>query len=120
AVPVSSNPTLLQQAIWNLADNALNYRRPEVPPEIEMRGWVEGRWYVLRISDNGLGMSTAEVEQAFEPFYRGESSRDRPGTGLGLSIVKRVVEASGGSVSLESQPEVGSSFVLRLPRPGET
>jgi signal transduction histidine kinase len=113
---VACRDGLLRQALWNLADNALNYRRPDQPPEVALRGRLSGRWYEVRVTDNGPGMSAEESRRAFEPFYRGAEAQERkPGTGLGLSIVKRVVEASGGDVSVVSESGRGTTFVLRLP-----
>jgi signal transduction histidine kinase len=106
---------LLRQALANLAENALKYRRPEVTPEIEIRGEPKLGTYELRVTDNGIGMSPDEASRAFEPFYRAVRARDLPGTGLGLSIVKRVAEANGGTVELESQLGQGTTLVIRLP-----
>jgi signal transduction histidine kinase len=105
---------LLRQAMWNLVDNAMKYRRAD-PPCVEVRGrLLEGR-YELSVHDNGVGMTPEEASRAFDPFYRGMRQEDAPGVGLGLSIVKRVVEACGGSVSVDSRPGSGSVFVLQLP-----
>jgi signal transduction histidine kinase len=105
---------LLRQAVSNLADNAVKYRRPEVQTEIEIRGRAVGREYELRVSDNGVGMSYDEARQAFDPFFRALRVREQKGTGLGLSIVKRVIEASGGSVAVDSRLGQGTTFVVRL------
>jgi signal transduction histidine kinase len=113
---VSCSEGLLRQALWNLTDNAIRYGRPGVRAEVDVRGRKADGQYELRVSDNGLGMSPEDARQAFEPFFRGDSARAQPGTGLGLSIVKRVMEASGGSASLSSEPGAGTTFVLRLPR----
>ncbi|HMF02210.1 MAG TPA: ATP-binding protein [Terriglobia bacterium] len=112
-VPCSAG--LLRQVIWNLGENAVKYRRSGVQLEVEIRGRITKRTYEFSVSDNGMGMSPSEVQHAFEPFFRGEQVRSTPGTGLGLSIVKRVVEATGGSVSLESVPAQGTTFKIRLP-----
>jgi len=112
-VPCSEG--LLRQVIWNLGENAVNYRRSGVRLEIEIRGRITQRTYEFSVSDNGTGMSPLEVQHAFEPFFRGEQVRSTPGTGLGLSIVKRVVEATGGSISVESVPVRGTTFKIRLP-----
>jgi signal transduction histidine kinase len=106
---------LLRQAVSNLADNAVKYRRPEVQAEIEIRGRVVGKEYELRVSDNGVGMSYDEARQAFDPFFRALRVREQKGTGLGLSIVKRVIEASGGSVAVDSRLGQGTTFAVRLP-----
>jgi len=105
---------LLRQVLWNLVDNAVKYRRPDVAPEVDVRGRVVGRHYVLRVSDNGMGMAPEDGARAFEPFFRAERSRELVGTGLGLAIVKRVVEAHGGDVTLESKLGVGTVFIIRL------
>ena len=110
---------LLRQVLWNLVDNGLKYRRPDVPPEIEIRGRAHGRQYELLVSDNGAGMSPDEAHKAFEPFYRAPRVHELPGTGLGLSIVKRVIEASGGRVSVDSQLGSGTTFAIRLSLDGQ-
>jgi signal transduction histidine kinase len=107
---------LLHQVLWNVGENAVKYRRSDVALEVSFQGRAIGRSYELRVSDNGSGMSPIDARHVFEPFFRGEETRSTtPGTGLGLSIVQRIVEASGGTVSVESQAGRGSTFVIRLP-----
>ena len=105
---------LLTEALANLADNALKYRRPDAPPRITISGRGNGRRYELRVADNGIGMSPDERRQAFSPFYRALRDREVHGTGLGLSIVKRIAEANGGEVAVESTLGEGTTFVIRL------
>jgi signal transduction histidine kinase len=109
---------LLRQVLVNLADNGVKYRRVDTPAEVEIRGRERGSSYELRVSDNGVGMSPDEARRAFDPFFRATRVRDRPGTGLGLSIVKRVVDASGGSVHIDSELGRGTTFVVTLVRSG--
>jgi signal transduction histidine kinase len=116
AANVRLSDTLLHEVLGNLGDNAIKYRRPGVPLVLELRGRDLGHCYELLVIDNGRGMTPDETRRAFEPFFRGEQTRTTPGTGLGLSIVKRVIEASGGAISVESQPGRGSTFVIHLPR----
>jgi signal transduction histidine kinase len=106
---------LLRQLMWNLADNAIKYRRPEVRAQVEIRGHAQSDHYELYVRDNGLGMSPEEASRAFEPFYRASGGKGPPGIGLGLSIVKRVAEVSGGTVSVSSERGRGSTFVANLP-----
>jgi signal transduction histidine kinase len=106
---------LLRLVLSNLVDNAVKYRRAELPAEIEIKGSGSGQAYDLRVSDNGAGMSYDEARQAFDPFFRALRVREKPGTGLGLSIVKRVIEASGGAVHVESELGQGTTFVIDLP-----
>ena len=114
---VSCSEGLLRQALTNLTENAIKYQRPDATPEVEISGGaVDGDRYDLRVADNGLGMSKDDAGRVFEPFYRSPRTQDLPGTGLGLSIVKRVVQASGGTLSVESELGQGSTFIVRLPR----
>ena len=106
---------LLRQAVSNLVDNAVKYRRPDVQATIDIVGRVVGKEYELRVSDNGVGMSYDEARQAFDPFFRALRVREQKGTGLGLSIVKRVIEASGGSVAIDSRLGQGTTFIIRSP-----
>jgi len=105
---------LLRQAVSNLVDNAVKYRRPDVQASIDMVGHAAGKEYELRVSDNGVGMSYNEARQAFDPFFRAMRVREQQGTGLGLAIVKRVIEASGGSVVVDSRLGQGTTFIIRL------
>lgn len=111
---VSCNEGLLRQALWNLGENAVKYRRPGIQLHIEIYGRVTPRGYELSVSDNGQGMSSSEVRRALEPFFRGTEAEAATGTGLGLSIVKRVIEASGGNVTVDSIAGRGTTFNIRL------
>jgi two-component system, OmpR family, sensor kinase len=106
---------LIHQTLANLTENAVKYRRPGVPLQIDISGNVSGEAYDLRVCDNGMGMSSDEAGRVFQPFYRAPRTSNLPGTGLGLSIVKRVAEASGGTVSVETRLGQGTTFVVRLP-----
>jgi len=105
---------LLRQALWNLGENAVKYRRPDVPPVIALVGRATSSTYELRVSDNGLGMSAEDTHRAFEPFFRGKRTQAIAGTGLGLAIVRRIVEASGGTESADSEPDQGTAITLRF------
>lgn len=115
AAKVHCSEGLFRQVMWNLADNAMKYRRPDVGPHVEICGRAHERIYELTVRDNGIGISREEATRVFEPFFRTAAGRGEPGTGLGLSIVKRAVEANGGKVSVTSEPGRGSEFVARLP-----
>jgi signal transduction histidine kinase len=112
---IRCSPGLLRQVLWNLGENAVKYRRSDVRLEIEIQGRAKRQAYEFSFSDNGSGMPAWEATHAFEPFFRGEHGKTTPGTGLGLSIVKRVIEASGGTVSVDSEPGRGTTFNITLP-----
>ncbi len=106
----------LQQVLQNLAENALKYSPPESPVTITVReDETEGS---IEVSDQGHGMSQEQIETIFERFHQIDSSstRSRGGFGLGLYIVKNLVEAHNGTVEVESSPEKGSTFLVRLPK----
>jgi signal transduction histidine kinase len=112
---VACNEGLLRQVLWNVGENAVKYRRSDAPLMVEIQGRVTTDIYEFSISDNGTGMSSLEASRACEPFFRGKEAQSTPGTGLGLSIVKRVVEVSGGTISIDSTAERGTTFRIRLP-----
>jgi signal transduction histidine kinase len=112
---VACNEGLLRQAVTNLVDNAVKYRRPDVAPEVTIAGSPKDGGYDLRVTDNGQGMSREDASRVFEPLYRAPRTMDIPGTGLGLSIVSRVAAASQGSLSVDSRLGEGTTFVMHLP-----
>lgn len=105
---------LLHQALFNLAENAIKYRRTDVPTAIAIEGRALEGAYELSVRDNGVGMSREDARRAFEPFFRAQGVQERPGSGLGLSIVKRVIESSGGTITVDSQLGRGTTFRTRL------
>ena len=104
----------LRQIIINLLSNACKYNRREGHARIGAH--QEGDAVVLDVSDDGIGMRPEEAEQLFQPFRRLPSAISHAeGTGLGLYIVKQLVERMHGSVSVWSDPGVGTRFTVRLP-----
>ncbi|HTY79824.1 MAG TPA: HAMP domain-containing sensor histidine kinase [Candidatus Bathyarchaeia archaeon] len=109
------DPEAIKQALANLVDNALKYSTDRRRLALEARG--EGRWVVIEVADEGIGIPTAELERIFEKFYRiGRSeTQGTRGSGVGLALVKHIAEAHGGRVTAESRPGQGSRFSLWLP-----
>lgn len=105
----------LAQMLDNLLSNAVKYT-PE-GGRVELRAWSEGDWITLSVADSGPGIGLQDQSAIFEPFFRCAEAQagDVNGTGLGLAIVKSIVEAHGGSVSVNSQPARGSCFLATLP-----
>lgn len=99
----------------NLLDNALKYAKAN--PEVQISGMVVGQKAVIRVKDNGIGMNRETRQHIFEKFYRLPTGNvhNIKGFGLGLSYVKAIVEAHKGSIQVESEPEIGSTFIVTLP-----
>jgi heavy metal sensor kinase len=106
---------LLRRMVVNLLDNAIKYT-PD-GGSVSVRLWREDGRINLRVTDSGIGIPAEAAARVFERFYRVDKARSRSegGSGLGLPIVKWIAEAHNGSVSLESAPERGSSFIVSLP-----
>mgnify|MGYP003325972728 FL=1 len=117
AVEASVNPPLLEQAVINLVDNAIKYSSDGKAVRLAARADAGGLSIVVR--DEGCGIEAEHLPRLFERFYRVDKARSRKlgGTGLGLSIVKHIVQAHGGTVSVESRPGAGSTFTIQLPTP---
>ena len=105
---------LMTILIQNLLDNAVKYG----PEGGTVWIWSEetGKEFLLHIRDEGRGISKENQERIFRRFFRVEKSELIEGFGLGLSLVKRIAEKHQGNVTVESEPGVGSTFTLHLPR----
>jgi two-component system, OmpR family, sensor histidine kinase KdpD len=112
--PVRADAAQLRQAFTNLLENAWRYSNGRPVSVLARRA---GGHVVVRIVDQGPGISQPEQDRIFEPFYRGSQveGREWKGSGLGLAIAKGFVEANGGTISVDSLPGQGSSFVVDLP-----
>jgi signal transduction histidine kinase len=116
---VMADPEALGQAIQNLINNAIKYSGNHSPIKIlaTTADSQNGLELQITVKDQGSGISPDDLPHIFDPFYRGREARAAqiPGSGLGLSLVKRIIEAHGGSVSVTTSTDRGSSFTLHLP-----
>ena len=114
AVPLFCDGTRIEQVLNNLVSNALKYS--PVGSRVDVVVAREGEEALLSVSDQGIGLSVEERRHLFAAFKRTPGARERaPGVGLGLSVSRRIVEAHGGRIEVESQPGQGSVFRVRLP-----
>jgi PAS domain S-box-containing protein len=106
----------LYQVFLNLLDNAIKYSDSGARVDVEIE--EDDSTLTVRIRDTGVGIPKEELSQLFERFYRVDKDRSRAtgGSGLGLAISRQIVEMHGGSISVESEVDVGSVFEVRLPK----
>lgn len=103
----------LLEIVWNnLISNAIKFSNHGGTITISLK--KEKDYAVVRISDNGCGMSPEVGEHIFEKFYQGDTSHISEGSGLGLALVKRVIDIVGGVISVESTVGKGSTFTVQL------
>jgi CheY-like chemotaxis protein/anti-sigma regulatory factor (Ser/Thr protein kinase) len=116
-VAVYADPVRLGQVIENFLTNAIKYTDPG--GRIELSARLEGEEAVLRVRDNGIGMTADLLPAIWDPFVQAEPSgpRARSGLGIGLTLVRRIADLHGGTVEARSEgPGRGSEFILRLAR----
>jgi signal transduction histidine kinase len=112
---VHADEEAIRQAVSNLVDNAVAHSPDGGVVRVVIERSADA--VDLHVEDHGSGIPADAIERVFERFYRVDAARSRArgGTGIGLSIVKHVAQAHGGSVSVASTVDVGSTFTLRLP-----
>ena len=111
---VRAEPALLATVFQNLLGNALKFHG-EDPPRVHVSATRDGGRWLLRFSDNGLGIEHEYADRIFTIFQRLHGRSAYPGTGIGLAMCRKIVEHHGGSIWLEDTPPPGSTFVVALP-----
>lgn len=113
--PTSGDADRISQVIMNLLANAIQYNRQG--GEIRISTRLEKSAAILTVADTGIGITAEDQAHVFKRFYRADKSRARANghSGLGLAICKAIVEAHGGTIEVSSQPDVGTTFTVKLP-----
>jgi signal transduction histidine kinase len=113
--PAYADAQRLEQVLGNLLSNAVQHT--PAGGEVRVRAWQEGQELAFIVADTGAGIAPEDLPYIFERFYRADKARSRAegSTGLGLSIARRLVEAHGGRIAVESTPGKGATFTVRLP-----
>jgi PAS domain S-box-containing protein len=111
---VTADRTCLEQILGNILGNAVAYLDPARPGRVEIAGELAGTELLVKISDNGRGISQDDREKVFAPFRRAGSA-DVPGEGMGLAYVQALVRRQGGRIWFNSEPGVGTTFSFVLP-----
>ncbi len=111
---VMIDPGRMRQVLGNLIDNAIRHTKPG--GKIGLGAWIDAAGVALWVSDNGEGISPADMPHVFDRFYRADRSRGRSktGSGLGLSISRRLVEMHGGTIGVNSTPGHGATFTIKI------
>jgi len=109
------NPALIEQAVFNLVDNAIKYSKPG--DAVTVSAEQTDMEIAVSVQDHGCGIDSRHLARIFERFYVVDKGRSRKlgGTGLGLAIVKHIAQVHGGSVTVKSSPGKGSTFTIHLP-----
>ncbi|MDX6493344.1 MAG: hypothetical protein QOH02_1279, partial [Gaiellaceae bacterium] len=112
---LAGDPSRLSQLVENLLSNALKFTPRGGRVEVCLTSLTDA--VRLQVSDTGMGISRADQEHVFERFYRSADANDQAiqGPGLGLAIVSAIVQAHGGSINVESELGVGTTFTVVLP-----
>jgi two-component system phosphate regulon sensor histidine kinase PhoR len=115
---INGEETLLRKLVENLVDNAIKFTPPR--GKVNLRAGAENGSVYLEVADTGIGIPKEAQERIFERFYQldGSSSRRFGGTGLGLALVREIVSLHGGSVTVNSEVNKGSTFRIELPASG--
>ena len=112
--PLVADLTRVRMILNNLISNAIKYRRYDVTPSyIRVEAWVTPKKVHLKIADNGEGIAERHLDRIFDMFYRASARSE--GSGLGLYIVKDVIQKLGGSISVRSKPDRGTTFSASFP-----
>lgn len=111
-----ADPTLLRRVLDNLLENAHKYSTHPGEPVV-LRARAEDGGVLFEVQDRGIGIPDEDLPRIFEPFFRSERSRSRGtgGVGLGLTLAKRIVEAHGGRIEVESQRAAGTTVRAYVP-----
>jgi signal transduction histidine kinase len=110
---VSFSPANLRSIVYNLLSNAVKYRAFDRPSQVWVQAAHTGAAVVLTVRDNGLGMSEVQQRQLFGLFQRLHTHVE--GTGVGLYLTKRLIENAGGTIAVQSQSQVGTTFTVTFP-----
>ncbi len=112
---IVANPMLITQVFQNLIGNGIKYNKAEIPAIEIRKGHSEEKGTYFYVKDNGIGIPEEFQDRVFKMFTRLHSSEEYEGSGIGLAFCKRVVNAYGGEMWLESKPGVGTTIFFTLP-----
>jgi signal transduction histidine kinase len=110
---IEADERRLKQALFNLISNAMKFTPAGGSVRLDAR--LDDGALILAVSDTGVGIAASDRERVFDKFERGNPHSRDSGAGLGLSLVKSLIELHGGSVTIDSKPDSGTTILCRLP-----
>ena len=107
----------ITNVIFNLMDNAVKYKRPDVDLQLMVKTWNEPGKLMISVQDNGIGIKKENLKKIFDKFYRVHTGNlhDVKGFGLGLAYVRKIIQDHKGTIRAESELNVGTKFIIALP-----
>lgn len=113
-VRIPGNEVLVYRAIYNIVENAIKYSPENTNVDVSLK--QDKNELTLTIKDQGVGIAPENIDLIFEPFYRVSSAQKTEGFGLGLAMAKSFLKMHGASITIESLPNQGSTFILKFPK----
>jgi two-component system, LuxR family, sensor kinase FixL len=113
---IEVDPLQIRRLFQNIISNALKFHRERVPPVINVTSYrtFTGVWKIS-VKDNGIGLEEKYRDKIFKPFQRLNNRKAYEGTGLGLALCQKIVNFHSGEIAVQSQPEIGTTFIIKLP-----
>jgi PAS domain S-box-containing protein len=112
-IEIIYNPAYLESVLYNLISNAIRYSHPEKHPIIHIDSYKEGKKTILKVSDNGIGIDLHKNGHKIFGMYK-KFSTHKDSKGIGLFITKNQIDAMGGSITVESEPNLGTTFKVYI------
>ena len=112
-----ANKSQITQLMRILIDNAVKFNKAS--GFIKIKSYKKGDLFCVEVSDNGVGISSEDIDKVFDRFYKVDESRtkvENDGFGLGLSIAKEIVKIHKGTITVQSNPDQGTTFKIKLPQ----
>jgi signal transduction histidine kinase len=110
---LSADPDRLRELLMVLIENAVKYNHPD--GQVQLSARTDGRKHRVSVADTGRGIETEDLSHIFERFYRSPRTRSDDGSGLGLAIANWIADEHQAEISVESVPDVGTTFVVSFP-----
>jgi len=113
---ISVDESQIRQVFQNLINNAIKFKRKNIPPKIYISVQEEGQDWLISVKDNGIGIDEKYKEKVFVIFSRLHNKGVYEGTGIGLALTKRIINRHGGKIWFESELGKGTTFKFTLPK----